>query len=65
MMELKLICRASREEIEGALKYLKNNQAAGADSIVAELLKNGGPNLVDALREVIQQAWTGEPLPRS
>jgi hypothetical protein len=34
----------SREEIEEALKYLKNNKAAGADSIAAELLKNGGPN---------------------
>ena len=39
----------SREEIEGALKYLKNNKAAGSDSISAELLKNGGPNLVGAL----------------
>jgi hypothetical protein len=29
----------SRDEIEGALKYLKNNNAAGADSIAAELLK--------------------------
>jgi hypothetical protein len=45
----------SREEIEGALKYLKNNKWAGADSIAAELLKNGGPNLV----------WTDETLPRS
>jgi hypothetical protein len=26
----------SREEIEGALKYLKNNKATGADSIAAE-----------------------------
>jgi hypothetical protein len=43
----------SREEIEGARKYLKNNKAAGADSIAAELLKNSRPNLVDA---VIQQA---------
>jgi hypothetical protein len=50
----------SREEIEGVLKYLKNNKAAGA-----EMLKNGGPNLVDALHEVIQQAWTGKTLPRS
>jgi hypothetical protein len=50
----------SREEIEGALKYLKNNKAAGADSIAAQLFKNGGPNLVDALHEVIQQAWTSE-----
>jgi hypothetical protein len=29
----------SREEIEGALKYLNNNKAASRDSIVAELLK--------------------------
>jgi hypothetical protein len=55
----------SREEIEGVLKYLKNNQAAGTQSIVAKLLKNGEPNLVDALHKVIQQAWTGETLPRS
>jgi hypothetical protein len=45
----------SREKIEGALKNLKNNKAASVDSIAAELLKNGGPNLVDALHEVIQQ----------
>jgi hypothetical protein len=44
------------EKIEGTLKYLKNNKAASADSIAAELLKNGAPNLVDALNEVIQQA---------
>jgi hypothetical protein len=55
----------NREEIEEALKYLKNNKAAGADSIVAELLKNGGPNLVDALLAIIQQAWTSETLLRS
>jgi hypothetical protein len=55
----------SREEIEGALKYLKNNKAAGADSIAAELLKNGGPYLVDALYAVIQQAWNSETLLRS
>jgi hypothetical protein len=57
----------SREEIGGALKYLKNNKAAGVDSIAAELLKNGEPNLVEALHEheVIHQAWTRETLPRS
>jgi hypothetical protein len=37
----------SREEIEGALKYLKNYKAAGADSIAAELLKNDGPNYMN------------------
>jgi hypothetical protein len=50
-MELTL---PSREKIEGALKYLINNKAsAGADSIAAELCKNGGHNLVDALHAVI------------
>jgi hypothetical protein len=42
MIELKLVCRAVRK---GALKYLKNNKAAGEGSIAAELLKNGGPNM--------------------
>jgi hypothetical protein len=65
-MKLTLICcLLSREEMEGALKYLRNNKAAGADSIVAELLKNDGPNLVDALHAVIQEAWTNETLQRS
>jgi hypothetical protein len=31
------IVLSSLEEKEGALKYLKNNKAAGADSIAAEL----------------------------
>jgi hypothetical protein len=51
--------------MKGALKHLKNNKAAGADYIAAELLKNGGPYLVDALHAVIQQAWTSETLSRS
>jgi hypothetical protein len=59
---LTLVCC---KEVERALKYLKNNKAADADSIAAELLKNGGPNLVDALYAVIQQAWTSETLLRS
>ena len=53
----------SREEIEGALKFLKNNKAAGLDSISTELLKNGGPNLKDALHEMILEACTNETLP--
>jgi hypothetical protein len=56
---------SSREEIEGALKYLKNNKAAGVDSIAAELLKSGGPNLMDALLEVIQQTWISDTPLRS
>jgi hypothetical protein len=32
---------------------------------VTELLKNGGLNLVDALHEMIQQAWASEKLLRN
>jgi hypothetical protein len=53
------------KEIERVLKYLEYNKADGANSIVAELLKNGGLNLVDTLHEVIQQAWNNEIQPRS
>jgi hypothetical protein len=47
----------SRGEIERALKYLKNKKAAGADSTATELIKNGGPFLVDALHAVIQYVF--------
>jgi DnaJ-domain-containing protein 1 len=55
----------SHEKIESALKYLKNNKTAGADSIAVELLKNGGPQLVYALEKVIHLAWTSGTLPES
>jgi hypothetical protein len=51
----------SRQEIMKAINYLKDNNAAASDSITAELQKNGGPNLVNALCETIetiQQVWT-------
>jgi hypothetical protein len=47
----------SRHEKEGALKYLRNNNVAGADSIPAELLKNGGLNLVDRYSKW-SSSWT-------
>jgi hypothetical protein len=46
----------SREEIESTLKYLEINKAACEEAIAAELLKNGGPQLVYVLEEVIQLA---------
>jgi hypothetical protein len=55
----------SRDEIVEALKYLKDNKAADSDSMAAELLKSGGPSLVNALNEMIQQVWIGETLPES
>jgi hypothetical protein len=46
----------SREEIEGELKYLKNNKATGADSIAAELLKYG-PGLAIHYRETAPMGY--------
>jgi hypothetical protein len=53
----------SREKIEVALKYLKNNKVPGGRG--RGPLKNGGPNVVNALHEVILEAWTSETLPKS
>jgi hypothetical protein len=50
-----LIDFPSRDEIADAIKYLKDNKSAGSDSIASELLKSGGPSLVSALNEMIQQ----------
>jgi hypothetical protein len=47
------------ENNQSSLRYLKY---PGADSIAADLLKNGGSQVVDVLEEVIQLAWTSETL---
>jgi myosin heavy subunit len=46
-------------------RFSKGNKAAGSDSIAANLLKSGGPSLINALNEMIQQVWYGETLPES
>jgi hypothetical protein len=55
----------SGDEIFEAQKYLKDKKAAGLDWIAAELLKRGGPSLVNELTETIQQIWIGETLSES
>jgi hypothetical protein len=60
-----IIDSPSRAEIFEAIEYLKDNKAAGWDSIASELLKTGGPSPVNALNEVIQQVSIGETLPES
>jgi hypothetical protein len=52
----------NRDKIVEAIKYMKDNKAAGLDSIATELLKSGGPSLVNSINEMIQQVWIGETL---
>ena len=50
-----------REEVEAAIKALKKGKAAGVDNIPAELIQNGGEDVVDLLTAICNKIWqTGE-----
>jgi len=53
----------SEEEIIKIIKKLKNNKACGEDGIVAEFLKNLGPNSRKELVRIIQNIWDTEEIP--
>ena len=50
-----------REEVETAIRSLKNGKAAGVDNVPAELIKNGGETVTDILLKICNKIWqTGE-----
>ena len=53
----------TREEVERAVKKLRNGKAAGGDNIVPELLKNGGTSLIDWLWELLLEGWKSGKVP--
>ncbi len=53
----------THQETVDAINSLKNNKAPGPDGIPAELLKNGGEELIGTMHEVIKQIWITETLP--
>jgi hypothetical protein len=50
----------SPEEIERGAEILEKQQGSRRGFYRSRVVENGGPNLVDALHEVIQQAWTSQ-----
>ena len=49
--------RFARMELETAIKGLKNGRARDGAGVFAELLKTGGPTLVDVLLDLYSQAY--------
>ena len=47
----------SREEVEKAIKALKDGTAAGPDELPSELLKLGGDSVTSALHRIIVKVW--------
>jgi len=52
------------EEIETAVKKLKNNKSPGTDNIPAELLKFGGDRLKQWLKHIFSSVWISEEIPK-
>ena len=52
-------------EVEHAVKKLKNNKGVGFDGIPGELLKNGGQELTKKMYEICNWIWTNEDIPRT
>ena len=50
-----------KEEVESAIRALKDGKAAGVDNIPAELIKNGGESVIELLTKICNKTWqTGE-----
>ena len=56
-------CPITEEEIVYAITKLKNNKAAGSDGIHPEMLKYGGPAMVNLLQTICNTVWENESIP--
>ena len=53
----------SQDEVKVAIQRLKNNKAAGADGLAAELFKTGGVELIRCMHQLISKIWLAESMP--
>jgi hypothetical protein len=51
------------ENVEQAIRNLKNNKAAGTDGIHSELIKYRGYKLLNRIYELVRQFWEEERIP--
>jgi hypothetical protein len=58
-----LVPEPTIEEIDRAIDKLKNNKSGGEDSLTAELIKYGGPEIRNKLHLLISKMWHTESLP--
>jgi len=45
------------EEVQKAVKKLKNNKSPGKDEITGEMIKHGGPHLIEEIHQLCNKAW--------
>jgi hypothetical protein len=50
-------------EIDQAIKHLRNNKAPGIDLILAELVKFAGPEYVKHIHKLLVKIWITEIIP--
>ncbi|XP_073814500.1 uncharacterized protein [Musca autumnalis] len=53
----------SQDEVRTAINRLKNNKAAGADGLPAELFKTGGDTLIRCMHQLVSTIWQEERVP--
>ena len=53
----------SQTEVRRAKSRLKNNKAAGADGLPAELFKFGGEELITSMHQLLRTVWLNECMP--
>ena len=53
----------NQDEVRTAIARLKNNKAAGADGLPAELFKTGGDELIGSMHKLICKIWLDECMP--
>ena len=52
------------DEVLRVIKKMKNGKSSGVDGIHAELLKNGGEEMVKKVTRLCNQVWKMETVPR-